>query len=85
MARKRPRLIPVFDSVVHDALSPGDENFWLALRCELGDAGLRERLTEMRAAAGIAQEISLLRVLDVAVWMRNRRDSVDKLPFVAHP
>ena len=85
MARKRPRLIPVYDSVVKNALSPGDKNFWLALRCELGDAGLRQRLTEMRSLAGIAEDISLLRVLDAAVWMRNRHDSADPLPFVACP
>ena len=85
MARKRSRLIPVYDSVVHDALSPGDKNFWLALRSEFGDAGLRQRLTEIRAEAGVAEDISLLRVLDAAVWMRNRRASAHRLPFVACP
>jgi hypothetical protein len=85
MARKRPRLIPVYDSVVKAALSPRDENFWLALRSELGDAGLRQRLFEMRTEAGVAQDISLLRVLDAAVWMRNRLSSAHKLPFSACP
>jgi len=85
MARKRPRLIPVYDSVVHDALSPSDGNFWLALRGELGDAGLRQRLTEMRSEAVVTEDISLLRVLDAAVWMRNRRSSAHQLPFVACP
>ena len=48
MARKRPRLIPVHDSVVKAALSPRKkQNFWLALRSELGDAGLRQRLFEI--------------------------------------
>jgi Family of unknown function (DUF6308) len=85
MARKRPRLIPIYDSVVRAALSPSDKNFWLALRSELGDTALRQRLTDMRAEAGVAQDISLLRILDAAVWMRNRRSSVDPLPFVACP
>ena len=85
MARKRPRLIPVYDSVVKQALSPRDDNFWLALRSELGDTGLRQRLAEMRAEAGVAEDISLLRILDAAVWMRNRHSSDHKLPFVACP
>jgi hypothetical protein len=85
MARKRPRLIPVYDSVVKHALSPSDENFWLALRSELGDADLRQRLTQMRSEAGVAEDVSLLRVLDAAVWMRNRHDSAHPLPFVTCP
>jgi hypothetical protein len=85
MARKRPRLIPVYDSVVKAALSPGDKNFWLALRSELHDADLRQRLAELRAYARVGDSVSLLRVLDAAVWMRNRRDSNDKLPFESCP
>jgi hypothetical protein len=31
-ARKRPRLIPVYDRIVKAALSPGRKNFWIDLR-----------------------------------------------------
>ncbi|MFA5565294.1 MAG: DUF6308 family protein [Acidimicrobiia bacterium] len=72
LARKRPRLIPVYDQVVKDALMPPGKGFWAALHAELQNQQLVERLKEIRAAAGLDGRISLLRVLDVAVWMRNR-------------
>lgn len=72
LARKRPRLIPVYDNVVRSALMPRRRNFWSALHGELQSPSLIERLSEIRSGAGLNASISLLRVLDVAVWMRNR-------------
>jgi hypothetical protein len=85
IARKRPRLIPVYDSVLKKALSPTDKEFWLALRTELGHSALRRRLAEMRTLSGVADDISLLRILDASVWMRNRRSSRHKLSFSPCP
>ena len=82
MARKRPRLIPVFDSVIKDALLPDASNYWIRLRNELRDRELIKRLAEIRSNSGIGNSIPLIRVLDVCVWMRNRRESNNKLPFV---
>lgn len=72
MARKRPRLIPVYDRVVKAALGrpARDGTWWQDLREVLcSDPSLVTRLSELRDAASLA-EVSLLRVLDVAIWMK---------------
>lgn len=46
MARKRPRLLPVYDSVVKAALQPDESTFWLPLRQELQDPSLVARAEE---------------------------------------
>jgi hypothetical protein len=81
LARKRPRLLPVYDAVVKAALQPNIYAFWLPLRQELRDDSLVKRLKEMRDAAGLDERVRLLRVLDVAIWMRNRKASNCKLDF----
>lgn len=85
LARKRPRLIPVYDSVVNLALGMGHRATWLPLRIELQEESIRARLAEMRTAARVNESVSLLRILDVAIWMRNRRESEHKLPFKECP
>lgn len=85
LARKRPRLLPVYDSVVQAALQPSLDSFWVPLREELQDASLVAHLAEIRTRAGLDDRISLLRVLDAAVWMRNRRASACKLGFSTCP
>jgi hypothetical protein len=71
MARKRPRLIPVYDRVVHKALerpSP-DAFFWTELRRVLLEKpDVLTRLREIRDELSLF-DISLLRILDVAIWM----------------
>jgi len=68
LARKRPRLCPVSDKVVIQAVGvPGWT--WEALRCLLQDPQARAQIEELRppSAAGA----SLLRILDVAIWIRH--------------
>ncbi|HEY9389216.1 MAG TPA: DUF6308 family protein [Mycobacteriales bacterium] len=74
LARKRPRLVPVYDRVVRCALgAPG--HFWEylhhALRADQGR--LRTRLEEVRQQADLPEATSPLRVLDVVLWMRHHR------------
>lgn len=75
-ARKRPLLVPIYDAVVKDALGPDDMGFWASLRDALAPGGkpgpIVEELAGIRDAAGVGEDISLLRILDVAIWMRNR-------------
>jgi hypothetical protein len=85
LARKRPRLLPVYDTVVKAALQPNSRSFWLPLRDELQDDSVVQRLNAVRDAAGLDDEISLLRILDVAVWMRNRKASRCKLEYSRCP
>ncbi|WP_257015992.1 DUF6308 family protein [Rhodococcus sp. ACS1] len=76
IARKRPRLYPIFVSVVSEVL--GTERAHLnpvreALRAD--DGALHHRLLSIRKEAGLPDEISALRVFDVIAWMdgKNRR------------
>lgn len=81
LARKRPRLLPVYDTVVKAALQPTSDAFWIPLRGELQDSEIKERLREIRNEAVLDDRVSLLRILDVAIWMRNRKASTCKLAF----
>ena len=73
MARKRPHLIPVYDSVVKCALNE-PEDLWLRLHAVLSDpdTGVRRRLAELRSTCRVPGEIGELRVLDVVVWKGHR-------------
>lgn len=73
LARKRPRLLPVYDRVVRCAVGR-PPSFWLALRAALceDDAALHRRLLELRQVAEVPETVSALRVCDVAVWMNHR-------------
>jgi hypothetical protein len=51
LARKRPLLIPIQDSVVTGALGEYQGNFWSAMREAFQDEGLRDRLSELHVAA----------------------------------
>ncbi len=66
LARKRPRLCPISDSVVIKAVDvPG--RTWDVLQCLLQDPAARTEIEALRPA--IAAEASLLRILDVALWV----------------
>ncbi|WP_378021288.1 DUF6308 family protein [Actinomycetospora rhizophila] len=71
LARKRPRLLPVIDSVVREVLAitwSGD--YWRQMRDYLREESPRwEFLRAAHAAAGLADGISLLRCFDVLLWM----------------
>ncbi|MFE7042674.1 DUF6308 family protein [Streptomyces atratus] len=70
LARKRPRLLPVYDRVVRCALGH-PPSFWTDLRIALreDDEALHHRLLGLRESAGLPESVSALRVADVAVWM----------------
>lgn len=71
LARKRPHLLPVYDSCVKKILKRPrtDNSWWHDLRCQLiNDPDLIRQLQSVRARAG-ANHMSLLRVFDVMCWM----------------
>ncbi|MET7694997.1 DUF6308 family protein [Streptomyces sp. NPDC005483] len=76
LARKRPRLLPVYDKVVRCALGRPRPSFWLALHAALreNDAALHRQLLELRRVAGVPETVSVLRVCDVVVWMGHRAE-----------
>ncbi|MFF7382730.1 DUF6308 family protein [Streptomyces griseoluteus] len=75
LARKRPRLLPVYDNVVKCVLGR-PRHFWLplhtALRAE--DRALHHTLLDLRKRAGVPETVSALRVCDVVLWMAHAKD-----------
>ena len=71
MARKRPRLIPIFDSVVGPLMGhPTPEGQWATWHGVLtAGGGLPDRLRAIKTASGIEHDISELRTMDVVLWM----------------
>jgi hypothetical protein len=86
LARKRPHLIPIVDSVIRAAMDPlFGENEWLSLREALRDAGLRREIHDLRPSG--AEQASTLRLLDSAIWMwcSQSRDAKRARTGMAHP
>lgn len=72
MARKRPRLVPIFDDVVGRAVYGGcAEAQWVRMHAALtaNDCALNRRLKALHSEAGLPAEVSLLRVFDVIAWL----------------
>ena len=71
LARKRPRLIPVYNRVIRNSLGrKDDEDWWRALRAVLTSRpGLLTAMEPLRREAEL-EGISLLRVLYVCIWSR---------------
>ncbi len=74
LARKRPRLVPIWDSVVTE-LTGTRFTLWEPLRLALraDDKALHRRLERLRRAAGLPGQVSVLRVFDVVCWMEGKR------------
>ena len=70
IAAKRPRLVPVLDKVVKDTL-PKSENYWRAFQDVLRDDSCREGLTLATNHDCVPPGVSLLRRIDVVIWMNN--------------
>jgi hypothetical protein len=67
MARKRPRFIPIVDEVIKTALGLPDQWQFQWWHEELVSADRRDALESLRPD-GV--DVSLLRLLDVVIWMR---------------
>lgn len=70
LARKRPHLVPISDSVVRGVAGRGT-SWW---KCVARYFESEERVDRLRAARDAAgqPELPLARVLDIAVWMQAR-------------
>lgn len=75
LARKRPRLLPVYDRVVRCALGR-PASFWLALHTALraDDQALHRKALALRTLTAVPQTVSALRVCDIVVWMHHHAD-----------
>lgn len=71
-ARKRPRLRPIYDTVVSRVID--DNAIWSPLREALqADPGLHPHLIGLRDAAGLPEQVSAIRVFDVLAWMEGKK------------
>lgn len=71
MARKRPALVPIRDTVVSAHL--GDPHrWWPVWRAAMGDDDVVARLDELRAASGVP-ELTRLRAADIVLWRAAER------------
>ncbi|MGP4004181.1 DUF6308 family protein [Streptomyces sp. 8N706] len=77
LARKRPHLFPVYDSVIKRVFDRPEEDllFWVDVQCELRKDNRRlvNHLEDVRDAAGIGDDISVLRVLDTMAWRHGKK------------
>jgi hypothetical protein len=73
LARKRPRLIPIYDQQVSQLVDLGKgASWWISLR-EALNGEVRTHLEQAHQAAGLGAMITPLRTLDVILWMRARQ------------
>lgn len=75
MARKRPRLIPIYDSVIGSVMemknSDKQWSFWHEVLTD--GSGLPERLKKIQEKSGVASEASALRIMDVVLWKHGKK------------
>lgn len=69
LARKRPGLIPIVDSVIRNALPSLEPDSWEAFRTALRSGDLRNEVLAARPE-NAPNDTTILRLIDVAVWMR---------------
>ncbi|MEV7039100.1 DUF6308 family protein [Amycolatopsis sp. NPDC051061] len=75
LARKRPRLFPVYDSRVKTVLKAPRSEWQCLWSWFHTDSTRASALADLRMEAGGIEDISLLRCLDVVLWMRARTRS----------
>ena len=74
LARKRPRLLPVYDKVVREVLNMPEGAFWDCLHAALQErqGALATKLMAIRDEADTGH-VTVLRVFDIVCWMEGRR------------
>ena len=72
---KRPRLIPIFDQKrISPALAIDQRHCWEAFWCIMREPEIRYRLDNIQSGTDRAAGLSLLRILDIVVWMSREAD-----------
>ncbi len=77
LARKRPRLLPIWDSIVDEIVQQSGPGLWAAFHAYLQQRARRQRLDHLRPAAG-ADAVPRLRMLDITLWMWGSQARVTK-------
>jgi hypothetical protein len=74
LARKRPHLVPILDQWVGQFYDHDTEEYWLPLAEALRAAGIREMIARLRPTHLSDDDLSILRTLDIAIWMTEVRE-----------
>ena len=84
LARKRPHLIPIEDSVVDRVIKRGRQNSWrLWWEALAADDALEKRASEVREHIGRPQ-LSTLRTLDIVLWKSGQPSSEKRGIHLSH-
>ena len=73
LAAKRPHLLPIWDQYVVDGIQPKKNEYWAGWQEALsGESGakLRAACEAIRREAHAPAHLTVLRTLDIAIWMR---------------
>lgn len=75
MARKRPHLIPIYDSIVAPQMGlKNSDDQWITWHgAFMENHGLPQRLQQIRDKSGVEEPISDLRVMDIVLWMDGKQ------------
>ena len=78
LARKRPRLVPIIDSVVRETVFAQHRVQWAPLHEALraDNMALHRHLLQLRCEAGLPEVVSVLRVFDVLAWLAGKSAGV---------
>jgi Family of unknown function (DUF6308) len=73
LARKRPRLVPIYDDVI-GRVTETTQRQWEPLWCKLNDHDqkLHRRLLGLQGTPGVPKHLSPLRILDVVAWLEGK-------------
>jgi len=75
LARKRPLLLPIFDSIVRDELGlESSVGHWALMRdlTTADDNALWARAERIRDVAGVSEDLSPLRIIDIVLWRHGK-------------
>lgn len=78
LARKRPRLVPIYDSVVGAQYGLNDSRgLWFRMREALlaDDRRLHNHAIRLHGRADLPETVTPLRVIDIVVWMHGKASS----------
>lgn len=85
LARKRPHLVPIYDRIVRNQFGAATGlHQWTDLAQIMQEEELVQLLSRLQERAGLP-DISLLRILDVVVWMEGRRGGTEDADRSADP
>lgn len=70
LARKRPRLIPIWDSVLEGVFPSEGQEFWTYMQMCMREDRFHEEVESTLRPPGAWPKVSTIRLLDASLWMK---------------